>query len=443
MTSILIYCPENSPRLQYVLEEIFRFRLSVDYQLCSDHSFFQSARGAKLHYSSTPCAAGEVWIPSSRFLFESGLTSPLPETLWLGQTPALFPVHTAHPATWPFDLFAMAFFLLSRYEEYLPAPKDMHARFPASASLAAQQRFLETPLLDVWVARLAQKLATAFPGFPVSLPAFAFLPTFDIDQAWAFRHKPLWRQLGGALQSLWNRRFIQFFHRISVWMSWEKDPFDTFSFLLDQHKAAALQPLFFFLMADPGPYDKNNPYNSPALQGLIQTLSTRVSIGLHPSYQSAEDPRLVIREKERLEQISGRGIRKSRQHFLRLHFPSTYRTLIHAGIEEDYSMGYADAVGFRAGTAVPFYWYDLEKECPTSLRVHPFQAMDVTLRQYLSLSPEEAIEKLTRLRQIIQTTGGQFCTIWHNSSFDEKGDWHGWTKVYLHLVKESQNLPSK
>ena len=441
MASILIYSSENSPRLRYVLDEILRTRLSVDYQLCSDLSVFQAAEGAKINYASQPCTAGEIWIPSSRFLFEEGITSALPQTLWLDQTPALFPVETPHRATWPFDLFAMAFFLLSRYEEYLPFERDAHGRFPASASQAAQQGFLEMPVLDIWVSRLAHELETAFPGFRVSLPTFSFLPTFDIDQAWAFRHKPLWRQIGGALKSLWSRQFAPFFQRLSVWLYWENDPFDTTSFILDQHEKAALEPIFFFLLADPGPFDKNNPPSSPALQKLIRKLSARAPIGIHPSYQSSEVPRFVALEKERLEQISGLYVQKSRQHFLRLHLPTTYRTLIDAGIEEDYSMGYADAVGFRAGTAVPFHWYDLEKECMTSLLIHPFQAMDVTLRQYLFLSPVEAIEKLTRLRQIIQTTGGQFCTIWHNSSFDEKGDWRGWTNVYHHLLKELQNLP--
>ncbi|MCB9282463.1 MAG: polysaccharide deacetylase family protein [Lewinellaceae bacterium] len=360
----------------------------------------------------------------------------MPEVVWFDDLPALFPMPGPAPSGWHFDLFSMAFFLLSRYEEYLPGQRDANGRFPASASLAVQKGFLEIPALDCWIARLANELSSGFPELPVSISGFSFQPTFDVDQAWAYLHKPLWRQIGGILKFILSREWSRFLQRLAVWIKKESDPFDTFSFILQQHPTP---PLFFFLLADPGPYDKNNPPDHPALQSLIRELATKAPLGIHPSYKSLEIPELVAKEKERLERITGSTIHKSRQHFLRLRLPETYRALMAAGIEEDYSMGYADAIGFRAGTAFPFRWYDLEMECATELLVHPFQAMDVTLRQYLGLSPEEAMTALSGLLEKVRQTGGPFCTVWHNSSFDEKGGWRGWTAVYRHLLKECQN----
>lgn len=443
MTSLLIYSPEWSPRLQYILNEIFRHRLAVEYHFCDNRDVYQAASGGKLNYSVAPISNGEVWIPASRFLFEPGLNSSLPGTVWLDNTPALFPISASSSFQWPFDLFAMGFFLLSRYEEYLPVQRDVHGRFPASASLAAQMGFLEVPVLDSWVARLGKELNTRFPGLSVSIPGFSFQPTFDIDQAWAYLHKPLWRQIGGALRSLLEGKWSQFTRRWPVWLRMEKDPFDTFSFILHHHQKTGFPALFFFLLADPGPFDKNNPHTHPAMQSLIRELSGQALIGIHPSYRSVETPEMIGKEKKRLEQISGATIQKSRQHFLRLRLPGTYRALEAAGIREDYSMGYADAIGFRAGTAFPFRWYDLEMERATELVVYPFQAMDVTLRQYLAMSPEEAMNALSGLLEKVRQTGGRFCTVWHNSSFDEKGEWKGWTPVYLYLLKECQNLRQK
>jgi len=419
-----------------MLEEVFRHRFALDYRHTADLAEYRNWQGPKVNYSPEPTGDREIWIPSGPFLFESGTASPDPEVVWINHTPALFPMEKARAAAFPFDLLAMGFFLLSRYEEYAATIRDLHGRFPSSASLAGRHGFLEVPLWDIWMNRFAGKLHKTFPGLKPSSPSFSFLPTFDTDQAWAFRHKPLLRQVGGGFRDLFTGRFSVFFQRLFVLAGIKRDPFDTFRFIFINHIET---PLFFFLLADPGPNDPNHPPDHPAFQALIRKWAPLAPMGIHPSYRAGDDPALVKKEKERLEQITGRPILKSRQHFLRLRFPDTYRWLSDAGIEEDYSMGYADALGFRAGTSVPFRWYDLEKESPTSLLINPFQAMDVTLKKYLELSPEKAEEHLLGILKIVRQTGGRFCTIWHNSSFDEKGEWKGWTAVYLGLLHALQN----
>ena len=72
------------------------------------------------------------------------------------------------------------------------------------------------------------------------------------------------------------------------------------------------------------------------------------------------------KEKNRLEGITNMQTKRSRQHYLRFSLPETYQQLIDLEIEEDYSMGYASHVGFRASTCTPFYFYDLDFEIQTS-----------------------------------------------------------------------------
>src|SRR5690606_6388446 len=144
------------------------------------------------------------------------------------------------------------------------------------------------------------------------------------------------------------------------------------------------------LMADYAKFDKNNPVTNLFFQEKIREVSKWAEIGIHPSYASNSNPEKLKIEIQRLEKISGKRIRKSRQHYIKLNFPETYQNLIANGIEEDYTMAYADETGFRAGTCTPFFWYDLSKEEKTELKIHPFCAMDVAMRNYMQLTIEES-----------------------------------------------------
>lgn len=146
--------------------------------------------------------------------------------------------------------------------------------------------------------------------------------------------------------------------------------------------------------------------------------------------RSNHEDGVIQEEKSWLEQVSGKPVRASRQHYIYLRFPDTYRSLLQAGISDDYSMGYPDACGFRAGTARPFFWYDLEQETETGLQIHPFCAMDVTCRHYMKLSPEQAIEKGRELKNNLRNTGGMFGFIFHNESLGHAKHWTGWQRVF-------------
>ena len=100
-------------------------------------------------------------------------------------------------------------------------------------------------------------------------------------------------------------------------------------------------------------------------------------------------------------------------------------------------MGYPDQVGFRAGTSQSFYWYDLENDLQTKLRIHPFCVMDVTLKQYLKLNPEQAFRQVQQILVQLKALRGQFTIIWHNSSFYGREGWVGWKKLYQDILKEA------
>lgn len=158
-------------------------------------------------------------------------------------------------------------------------------------------------------------------------------------------------------------------------------------------------------------------------------------VGLHPSYFSMQNSALIKKEKERLEGITNTPLKSSRQHYLRFSLPETYQLLIDLEIEEDYSMGYASNVGFRAGTCTPFYFYDLDFEIQTPLKVFPFALMDTTLNDYMKLTPKQSLGRIRDLRNEVKAVNGTFITLFHNETLSDYLRWKGWKRLYESMLK--------
>ena len=161
------------------------------------------------------------------------------------------------------------------------------------------------------------------------------------------------------------------------------------------------------------------------------------SVGIHPSYNTIEHPELLKKEIRNLRAVLNKDVTCSRQHFLRIVLPSTYRNLIEHDITDDYSMGYAALPGFRAGICTPFNFYDLDLEIETKLRIHPFAVMDGTLNDYLGLTPADAIDQIKSLIREVKKVDGTFISLWHNESLSDQKRWKGWKRVYEQLIKEA------
>ena len=430
---LLVYSEKNSPRLDYVLSILLKQLLGVDYQLINDRTFFENSALPKINYSRQRLNESENFLFSTPLLFEKGIKFQSIKPISYKNLPAFFAV-SDKKADLPFDIFAATFYLLSRYEEYLPFSADTHGRFSARESLAYQNNFLHLPLINLWSWQLKDILIQKYPNLQFSQPTYQFQPTYDIDFAWSFLYKGFFRSLGGYAVDLFRLHFSQFKERLLVQLHQKTDPFYTFDYLDSLHQRYQLQPVYFFLLGDYGKFDKNTPVTNKQFQHLIQTISQRYQVGIHPSFQSNSAIETLAKERNRLEKISQKKVTHSRQHFLKLTLPQTYRNLLELGIKNDYTMGYAAAIGFRASIAQPFLWYDLEKETVTDLTIHSFQIMDVTLQQYLQFSPEIAIQQSLDMINTIKSVGGTFVSLWHNSSFSDEKKWLGWQTVYEKIL---------
>ena len=403
--------------------------MGQDITITIDSEEFKKFDGVKINYSNIEMP-GFV-IQNHPLLFENEIKEQVIECFTINNYKAFFKINRSDLS---FDIFSASFYLLSRYEEYLPHQKDMYGRYPHENSLAFKQKFLDLPLINIWVKDLADQLKKKFSIFNAQFSIFNFVPTYDIDIAYSYKYKGLLRNIGGFLRS-------PSLERIKVLLGIQKDPFDTYAYLDGLHEKYNLHPACFFLVAEKnGEYDKNISPHKDAMWQLVKLHAKKYSIGLHPSWQSGDSFSLLEKEKTQLEAMAGQaGITSSRQHYIRFNLPGGYQRLTEAEITDDYSMGYGSINGFRASVASAFFWYDLEKEQQTPLRIHPFCFMEANSYYEQKLSAPETYNELMHFYDQCKEVNGTLITIWHNNFLGDDKIFAGWRSVYERFLAQLEN----
>ncbi len=433
MEKLLIYVSKKSSRIRYTFKLVFSDILLMDYELTSDLDAFLSADRPKMQYSQKPFS-DDIFFQSNGLLLEKGIDTIELEPLEYDGINVFFPVNEQLSAL-PFDVFSAIFYLVTRYEEYLPFVRDIHGRFTAENSASHKLGFLQKPVVNIWALKIRDILLKKYPELNYSERNYKYRPTYDIDSAWAYAQKGLVRSIGGYFLALKRMDWHDIKERTAVLLKQKKDPFDTFDLQLQYQKKYDLKPVYFFLYAHYSRFDKNINTRNRRFKMLIKKIVDYSKIGIHPSYYSLEKPELVTQELEGLEKIVNKEINRSRQHFLRLVLPETYRTLLDNDITDDYTMGYAALPGFRAGICTTYNFYDLDIERETPLRIHPFAVMDGTLRDYMNLTPADALIVIRNLIKEVRAVNGTFISLWHNESLSDQLRWKGWRKLYEDMLQ--------
>jgi hypothetical protein len=265
--------------------------------------------------------------------------------------------------------------------------------------------------------------------------SYQFILTYDIDIAYSFLEKGAMRSQGALLKALitGDKDFIE--TRKKVLTGKMPDPYDTFDYQFYLNNKYQVYPIYFFHLGDYGTNDKSIPWTSERLQNLIRDINNRYLTGLHPSFASNSKFKLLGLEIDRLNAITGKPTIRSRQHYIMLKFPDTYNILTSIGINDDYSMGYHNILGFRAGICTPFHFYDINREEQTSLRIHPFCAMDSTLHHQLNLTSETALEEVKQYVDEVRKVNGTFTFIAHNNLIGAQSEFAGWSNQFEELIK--------
>lgn len=430
---ILIFSQQISNRLRYSCNLIFNSVLKVKFKITNNSNEFKVFEEAKLNYSNLEFS-DVLQIKPVKLLFEDGFQIQETKIETWRNLPVFFKSHEKPEI--PFDLFALSFYLASRYEEYNPSLKlDKHQRFQAEESLAYQNGFHLKPLVNLLCFELQLILREKFPDLEFEESQYKFKPSFDIDTAFDYLGKGVYRTIGAYARDLLHLNFHKISERSQVLVKKSNDPFDNFKFIIKFLKDQNLESQFFVNLGDYGLHDKNTMLNYPLFKERLQEIDQKIGLGIHPSYKSNKHPAILKKEIERLEQIKLGSTIKSRQHYLILNLPETYRTLIELGIKEDYSMGYASQLGFRASMCSPYKFYDLLNEEETDLMIFPFCYMDGTFTNYLKLNYDEILAEVSKLRHYIAKVNGLMMGIWHNSFISNNKEMKSLFKDVLTLCK--------
>jgi len=408
---IYIYSPIQSERLNFVLDFCFKSK-GIAYTVINSKLELNKKQETVINYSSEKII-NTYKIPNEGLLFNKKVSS-LSELRYKNEVWSINEVE---------DVFSIIFYMLTSFEEYILKDKDEHLRFSSKHSFLHTNNRLDKPNADIIVKQLWNLLGLEYSPVQASYNTHI---TFDIDSAWAIKNKGILRSIASDLKDLSKGKCIK--DKFNVRLGKKQDPFDTYSIIKEVSQKHSVT--CFFLLGDWGKFDKNIHWKHKNLKLLVNHLKQFCFIGIHPSYNSYLNASKVKNELNRLDTISQTKNTKSRQHFLKLDIPKSYQLLNSLGITDDYSMGFADAYGFRSGTCFSYPFFDLTTNSITTLMIHPITYMDGTLNQYLGLSIDESIKIIENLKSEVKNVGGTFCPLWHNETIGEVCIWKGWRKVF-------------
>jgi len=433
--TLVIYSPKTSNRLTYCLNTLFNEALGINYKLILDVELFIKTEGVKLNYSDA-IIENCLQIKPHSILFDYGIKDYLVEVNNHAQFEKLF-FKTSNLQI-PFDIFGATFWLIARYEEYLPYKIDKFNRFNFKSSLAYQYNFIEKPLVNKWLYELKQILLNVNNTLIFKESVYNFVSSIDVDNVYKYKHKGFVRTMAGYVSDFVSKKFESISERTSVIFKKNKDPFDCYNFLIETHNAYSINSIYFFLLGDYGKNDKNHSATNLQFQTLIKSIADYSMVGIHPSYGSRENLQQLKVEVNRLSSITHKNIRKSRQHFSVLNFPETYQSLLQGGIIEDYSMGYTNCNGFRASYCIPYIWYSLEDEQITALQINPYCIAENTLIYYSKKENKTLMELASPLINEVKKYNGQLISIFHNDTFD-----YEIKNFYIEFLKECTYFSNK
>lgn len=430
---IIVFAHTEGLRLDYIFSRVFRDILGVDFYFTTNKSEFLASSLPSINYSSENLHKG-IWIVPHTLLYSQGVTEQNIDSIscWNG-LPTLF---LNSQGDIPFDLFAAAFFLITRYEEYTSKVLDVHGRYKYTESVIHRMGCIEQPIVDQWAYMFKEELLARYPDCTFSPRTYQFIPTIDIDHPYLYRNKGFILNTYCLLKDLLKGDFLTFKERLFTISFIKDDCYFNFKFLLQLYNQQGVKGLFFVHRGPYGTYDRRYIYPSRRYKKMIKEIAKQYPVYIHPSYAASFNSNRFEKERCELECITQSRIDSSRHHFLRVRVPDTYRQLEAAGIIHDYSLLYSSKVGFRAGTSIPFPFYDVEKDRTTELIIHPSAVMDVTLSRDYGMNPQEALEKLLEISKIVKSVNGNLITLFHNSTLSDTAEWKGWRNMYTEMIKQ-------
>lgn len=408
---LLIHTQKLTSRLDYVFKHVCTRILGVKVQFATVIEDFIAHQGPKISYGKQPMAK-ELFFNSHGLLSQLGFEDLEIVVYPWGESVGFFPA--SKKSALPFDIFSASFYLLSRYEEYMPHLKDELGRFPATESLAFKEKFLQQPLVDIWAYYFKEVLVQHFPDMEFSNKQFEQHHLVEASQPFAYGQRGFLRNFSGFIRDLGNFRIKSIFERSKVLVHLRKDPFDTFNWIMNTTKRTGSKLSVFFLLGEGYSFWEDINSKREKYKLLVKLVGDYTEVGLIFSYHSQGDEERQKLEKIQMEELTHRKLCSSLNDRFLVNLPHNYRNLLELEIENDMTMLYEDYLGFRASTCTPFLFYDLDYEIKTPLIVHPVAGATTALKDRKKGEKESEVY---HLRDSVKKVNGTFSLWYSNRDF--------------------------
>lgn len=427
---IALYTPQITSRIKYICQDIWPRVGGVVIIPTQNIDFFESVEGIKINYSEKNLSGFQI-IPHG-LLTESGIQNHAIREFNFKSISKILSDSELEKIDKNLDPFSSIFYIITCYNEYLNKEMDEHGRHIGKHSELYMSGLSHLPVADYIIYNFNRLFFRTYNNIKFANRRELIL-TVDVDRISKYRGTPLWKVYLKLLYHALISRNKDELTDVQNFIISGKDPAESIEYILTVLKPLHNEIYFFILMDDSGHLD-NAIFNTEQINYIRNHLN-REKKGIHPGYSGHSDAHIRKKEWEKYEGIFTEKPLFARYHYIKYTLPHDYRNLLNSGIKDDYTMGWHDALGFRAGTAYTYKWFDILNDTCTDLNVHPFMAMDVTLKNYLKLNVSDAKDNLNELYDSLEYSGGQFVTIWHNESLGNYTSWKGWKEMYEGWLK--------
>ncbi|SNS65881.1 hypothetical protein SAMN06265795_104316 [Noviherbaspirillum humi] len=430
---------------RWISSVLFHEFLGIDHQVQFDHHasvrisaenkvlelpdvFFRMASVEWLSPKTLPSQPVKWWFLPATSNLDPKLISPF--------VPIIFGQPGFHAnvgsASLGIDVFGSAFYMLSRYEEAVSKERDIHDRFPAKASLAFQEGFLDRPVIDEYVEILWSAMSHLWPQLKRRPKQYKMIVSCDVDYPLHPSAKSFNRMVRSTVGKVVHDRhpmamlgpFKNYLsHRFG---DWHRDPYYlAVDWIMDINEKAGNAVVFNFLPEITDPlFDDTCEITSGAVAAMMKRIDDRRhEIGLHPGYRSYQSVGTTLSGLSRLREALDKAhvkqnINGGRNHYLRWSTitPAVWNA---TGLRYDSTLGFADHTGFRCGTCMEFTMFDLHSRQPLEVKQQPLICMDCSVTSYMGYGfTNEALEHINKLNNAVREMKGRFSLLWHNSSLE-------------------------
>ena len=427
---LLVFCQKITPRLDYAFKHVFVTALGLELRYTKKLDTFIAHTGPKMSYGKVPLG-NEFFVEATDLLFEQGIQSvPIKMKEWK-TFPCFFEV--SEKSKIPFDLFAASFYLLSRYEEYLPHVKDEHGRYLVTQSLAYEKNFLQMPLVDHWIAAFYEELKLNFQDLKrPKEQKERFLPLVEVVSPYKYSNKSFFRNAYQWCKAIFQLNLWEVVEHPLVLLGIRKDPWDTFEEFTTLFYEMRFKLRFFFLFSKESYLDRGISTLNTSFQSLIKGVADYFEVSLLASYPSRISGKQLGKERSNLNTLIHRSVENIRFAWGLTTVNETYRTLLAQEVRADYSLGYATLFGYRASTAVPFLFYDLANEMSTSLLIYPVVASE---HAFLAQSPVNIIKQIKQFEDNLPLNSSIHCFAISNKTLENSAENEALRSVFISYLQ--------